>query len=153
MKEKFIRWANNNGWDIVEVEDKAELPDHIKERYNIPQKWYEFINRFRVCQNRDFTKWFLTPYDYNNDLNEGFRWNEYELQSLEWCDDDSQIIAYWDTHLPIFRSVEGEYSYYAIDTTNGNVVYGVEPEYEDSTVVADDFDIFISGIVSVKIIL
>ncbi len=153
MKEQFIKWAEDNNWDIVEVEDQAELPDHIKDRYTIPKNWYEFIARFRVCQNRDFTKWFLTPLDYKNDRNEGFRWNEYELQSLEWCDGDAQISAYWDTHLPIFRSVEGEYSYYAIDTTNGQVVYGYEPEYEDSTIVATDFDTFISKIISGEIVL
>ncbi len=55
--------------------------------------------------------------------------------------------------MPIFMSVEGEYSYYAIDITNGNVVYGVEPEYEDSTIVAVDFGTFISKIISGDIVL
>ncbi|MBR6158380.1 MAG: hypothetical protein IKQ27_15605 [Lachnospiraceae bacterium] len=153
MKEQFIKWAEENGWDVVEVEEKADLPDHIKERYIIPETWYDFIAKFRLCQNRDFTKWFLTPLDYKNDRNEGFRWNEYEMQSLEWCDGDDQIIAFWNTHLPIFRSVDGEYSYYAIDTANGNVVYGCEPEYEDATIVADDFNAFIGQIISGKIVL
>ena len=153
MKEKFIKWANDNDWDIVEVEEQAELPKHIKNRYVIPKNWYEFIARFRVCQNRDITKWFLTPFDYKNDINPGFRWNEYELQSLEWCDDEAQIKAYWDTHLPIFMSVDGEYSYYAIDTTTGHIVNGYEPEYEDSTIVAIDFDTFISKIISGEIVL
>lgn len=153
MKEQFIKWAEDNNCDIVEVEEKAELPNHIKDRYTIPENWYEFIAKLRVCQNRDFTKWFLTPFDYKNDINEGFRWNEYELQSLEWCDDVVQISTYWDTHLPIFRSVEGEYSYYAIDTTTGSIVYGYEPEYEDSTIVADDFNSFISKIISGEIVL
>lgn len=153
MKEQFIKWAEENGWDVVEVEEKADLPDHIKERYIIPETWYDFIAKFRLCQNRDFTKWFLTPLDYKNDRNEGFRWNEYEMQSLEWCDGDAQIIAFWNTHLPIFRSVEGEYSYYAIDTANGNVVYGCEPEYEDATIVADDFNAFIGQIISGKTVL
>ena len=107
MKEQFIKWAEENGWDVVEVEEKADLPDHIKERYIIPETWYDFIAKFRLCQNRDFTKWFLTPLDYKNDRNEGFRWNEYEMQSLDWCDGDDQIIAFWNTHLPIFRSVDG----------------------------------------------
>ena len=153
MMKQFIKWAKDNDWDIVEVEDKADLPDHIIERYIIPDEWYEFVAKLRVCQNKDYTKWFITPLDYKNDRNEGFRWNEYELQSLEWSDGDSQIIEYWDTHLPIFMSVEGEYTYYAIDTTNGNVVYGLEPEYEESTIVADDFYTFISKIISGDIVL
>ena len=40
-----------------------------------------------------------------------------------------------------------------IDTTNGNVVYGLEPEYEESTIVADDFSVFISKIISGDIVL
>ena len=82
MKKQFIKWAKDNDWDIVEVEDKADLPDHIIERYIIPDEWYEFVAKLRVCQNKDYTKWFITPLDYKNDRNEGFRWNEYELQSL-----------------------------------------------------------------------
>ena len=35
MKEQFIKWVEDNGWDVVEVEDKADLPDHIKKRYII----------------------------------------------------------------------------------------------------------------------
>ena len=41
MKKQFIKWAKDNDWDIVEVEDKADLPDHIIERYIIPDEWYE----------------------------------------------------------------------------------------------------------------
>ena len=50
-------------------------------------------------------------------------------------------------------SVDGEYSYYAINTENGNVVYGREPEYEDSAIAADDFETFINKIISGEIVL
>lgn len=153
MRERFIGWAQDNDWDIVEAEDKEILPAHIRERYAVPEKWYEFIARMRVCRNKDYTKWFLTPWEYGNDINEGFRWNEFELQSLEWCGEDPDITAYWDTHLPIFRSVDGEYSYYAIDTENGHIVYGCEPEYEDCVIAADDLDDFLSRIISGEIVL
>ena len=83
----------------------------------------------------------------------GFQWNDLELQSLEYADNDSGIIAYWDKHLPIFISVDGEYSYYAINTENGNIVVGYEPEFEVSSVVADDFYTFIGKIISGEIIL
>ena len=151
MKEEFIEWARNNGWDVFEDHDKAELPEHIKERYTIPETWYEFIARISLFQNHDVTKWFLTPREYKNDLNEGFRWNEYELESLEWCDDPEPIKAFWDRYMPIFRSVDGEYSYYAIDTVTGNVLNGFEPEYEEATVVAEDFESFLKKIMSGEI--
>lgn len=153
MLEKFTQWAEKNGWDVVIVDDKAELPEHIKERYKIPQSWYEFIARIRVCQNKEYTKWFLAPWEYQNSINEGFRWNEYELESLQYCDNDPMITRFWDRHLPIFRSVEGEYSYYAIDTETGNVVYGYGPEYEDASIAAQSFEEFIEKIISGEIVL
>ncbi len=153
MLKEFTKWAENNGWDVVIVDDKAELPDHITKRYKIPEIWYEFIARMRVCQNKDYTKWFFTPWEYQNSLNPGFHWNEFELESLEYCDNDPMIIKFWDRHLPIYRSVEGEYSYYAIDTESGKVVCGYEPEYEDAAIVADCFEKFINKIVSGEIIL
>ena len=76
MLKEFTKWAENNGWNVVIVDDKAELPDHIMKRYKIPESWYEFIARMRVCQNKDYTKWFFTPWEYQNSLNPGFRWNE-----------------------------------------------------------------------------
>ena len=63
------------------------------------------------------------------------------------------IIKFWVRHLPIYRSVEGEYSYYAIDTESGKVVCGYEPEYEDAAIVADSFEEFINKIISGEIIL
>ena len=48
-------------------------------------------------------------------------------------------------------SVDGEYSYYAINIESGNVVIGYEPEYEDSSVVAEDFNTFINKVVSGEI--
>ena len=46
-----------------------------------------------------------------------------------------------------------EYSYYAIDTVTGNVVNGFEPEYEESTVVAENFESFLKKIMSGEIVL
>lgn len=85
--------------------------------------------------------------------NNGFQWNEFELLSLESTDNDSSVITYWDKNLPIFMSVDGEYSYYAINTENGNIVIGYEPDFEEFSVVADDFYTFIGKITSGEIML
>ena len=63
------------------------------------------------------------------------------------------IINFWNRHLPIYRSVKGKYSYYAIDTESGKIVCGYEPEYEDASIVADSFEDFIDKIISGEIIL
>ena len=106
----------------------------------------------RVCENPTATAWFLTPGDYLP-VSEGFQWNEFELQSLEWTDNDSSVSEYWDKHLPVFMSVDGDYSYYAVNTENGNIVHGCEPEYEISSVVAENFNDFIRKIINGEIIL
>lgn len=152
MLNEFIEWAKKNNWNIILNSEKTDLPDSIKSRYNIPEQWYSFICKLQVCEDQSATKWFLTPDDYLP-REEGFQWNEFEIQSLECSDNKSSIISYWDKHLPIILSVDGEYSYYAINTENGNVVNGYEPEYEDSTVAAEDFNSFISKIISGEIAL
>ena len=148
----FIIWAKNNNWDIILNSNKSDLPNSIKSRYNIPKQWYDFICGIQVCENDNATKWFLTPRDYLPN-EEGFQWNEFELQSLEYGSNAANIASYWNKHLPVFMSVDGEYSYYAINTENGNVVYGCEPEYEDSAIAADDFETFINKIISGEIVL
>lgn len=64
---------------------------------------------------------------------------------------ENDITSYWNNNLPIIMSVDGEYSYYAINIESGNVVIGYEPEYEDSSVVAEDFNTFINRVVSGEI--
>ena len=155
MLKDFVKWAEENKWDIILNPEKVDLPEEIKNRYNIPKQWYDFISMFKKCENQSATKCFLTPYDYlpHEEDYKGFRWNEFEILSLEWNDNDSSIISYWDCHLPIVLSVDGEYSYYAINTVNGNIVEGYEPEFEDSSVVADDFNTFIRKIISNDILI
>jgi len=79
----FIIWAKNNNWNIILNSDKSDLPNSIKSRYNIPKQWYDFICGIQVCENDNATKWFLTPRDYLPN-EEGFQWNEFEIQSLEY---------------------------------------------------------------------
>ncbi|MBQ7266360.1 MAG: SMI1/KNR4 family protein [Firmicutes bacterium] len=152
MINKFIKWAKTNGWNIVLAQGKKDLPPAIKQRYDIPDQWYDFICNFEVCENRTATKWFLTPNDYMPQK-DAFQWNEFEIQSLEFTENSSSVIKYWDTCFPIVLCVDGEYSYYAVNTENGNVVYGSEPEYEEATVIAKDFITFIHKVISGDIVL
>ena len=147
MLKEFIKWAENNNWNMILSTEKLNFPDSIMNRYQLPEQWLNFIKCFSVCENESATKWFLTPNDYQMKGN-GFQWNEFELQSLASTEEKSQIISYWNAHIPIILSVDGEYSYYAVNTENGNVVFGTEPEYEEAEVIANDFDTFIRKIIS-----
>ena len=146
MLSEFLLWAKQNNWNVISCSDMIELPDAIKSRYDIPAQWYDFICTLQVCENPKATKWFLTPNDYLPQ-EDCFQWNEFEMQSLEYGNNESDVTSYWNHHLPIFMTVDSEYSYFAINTENGNVVIGYEPEYEVPTVVAEDFNSFISKII------
>jgi hypothetical protein len=47
------------------------------------------------------------------------------------------IVAFWDRHLPVLMSVRDGYGYLAIERDSLRVVSGREPEYEETTPVAD----------------
>ena len=158
MFKEFYDWASKKGWRIEEQSDIIPLPSIINNRYsNIPLSWKDFISRLTLCCNQSETVWFLTPNDFLQKPEEQFQWNELELQSIESADEDQEIkeyvISYWDKHMPIIMSVDGEYSYYAINMENGNVVYGYEPEYEESTIAAANFNSFIEKVMAEEIIL
>jgi len=156
MFDEFVKWAHSNNWNIAIAPERMALPECISQRYVIPENWLEFVSRLKTCCNASQTKWFLLPEDFQP-RSEGFQWNEFELQSLSSAENDTawkmEIISYWNRHLPIFMAVDGEYSYFALDTTNGAVVSGFEPEYEESEVIAESFLSFLKKVISGEIAL
>ncbi len=156
MQNKFIEWAEKEGWNTVSDSSKSTLPDSIVHRYRIPPEWLAFIENLAICEDASAETWFLTPDDYSEKA-DGFQWNEFERQSLEAAGSDenlkAEITSYWNTHLPIILSVKDGYSYYAINVENGNVVVGYEPEYEESDVAAADFYEFIERVIAGEIVL
>lgn len=96
--------------------------------------------------------------DYAAESEYDFKWNEFEEMSLEAAQGDeewqSEIEEWWRDKLPIIISVRDGYSYYAIDTGNGGeIINGFEPEFEEATVVADNYDDFLRRIMSGEIVL
>lgn len=101
--------------------------------------------------------WFLCEDEYNNNSDIAFKWNEFELLSLEVAEDDdewrSEITSWWDKKLPIVMSVNDGYSFYAIDLSNdkGAIVRGYEPEFEEVEKVANTIEDFFELIMLNKI--
>lgn len=93
--------------------------------------------------------WFICENEFNNRSDIAFKWNEYELLSLEAAmDDDSwraEITTWWNNYMPIVMSVDGGYSFYAIDVTNdkGAIVRGYEPEFEEVEKVSNTLEEFL----------
>jgi hypothetical protein len=151
--DKFINWANENNWTIeTNGQNINSLPDVILKRYNIPNEYKKFLEIIKNCISEDGNKWFLCINDYIEKEENEFRWNEYEIISIEAAADDDEwkdeIINFWDDHFPFFMGVEGEYEYYAINVNNGFIVNGCEPEFEETKIIAEYFYEFIGKIIS-----
>jgi hypothetical protein len=135
--------------------DIKNLPQNVFERYNIPIEYKQFLENIESCINADENVWFLCIEDYLPKSEDDFRWNEFELISLESADDDAELINriknYWNKHFPIIMSVRGDYEYYAINVENKKIVYGCEPEFEESKIVAHDFYELLEKIINKEI--
>jgi len=83
-----------------------------------------------------------------------FEWNFFEKSSLECAMDESQrveVLSFWMEHIPFCASVADGYSYIAFRLSDGAVVLGTEPEYEESAKVISNsmenfFELFVSAI-------
>ncbi|WP_097007038.1 SMI1/KNR4 family protein [Lacrimispora amygdalina] len=156
---EFISWAKDKGWDITfKSESGLELDDSIISRFNgIPQSYVEFLKIVKQCIAPSEKTWFICQDEYNNISNIAFKWNEFELLSLEVAENDNEwkkeIVSWWDKHLPIVMSVDEGYSFYAIDLNDniGSIVQGFEPEFEEVEKIADNIEDFFELIVKGKI--
>ena len=157
LAEKFYEWAKNHGWNVELSEIKRELPKAVTERYKfIPAEWIDFIGCFNVCINAENNLYFQLAEDFEEQAdNSGFRWNEFELISLDAAEGDenwqADIREFWDNYIPVVMSVEGDYHYYAIGIKTGEVFDGWAPEFEEPEIVAAGFEDFIGKIISGKI--
>lgn len=156
---EFIKWAKNNNWDIVYNEQgELKLNESILDRYKkIPNNYLDFLKIIKQAISPNEKTWFICEDEYNNNSDIAFKWNEFEIMSLEVAEDDQEwkeeIIAWWDKHLPIIMSVDDGYSFYAIDLTDDKecIVKGYEPEFEEVEKVADSIEEFFDLIMSNEI--
>ncbi|GIN94403.1 hypothetical protein J6TS1_02730 [Siminovitchia terrae] len=154
--DEFIIWANENGWDITKKSGfQLNIDSSIISIYKeIPNNYLDFLSMVEKCITPNVKTWFICEDEFNNSSDAAFKWNEYELLSLEAAMDDyiwtSEITTWWDNYLPIVMSVDGGYSFYAIDLTNdkGAIVRGYEPEFEEVEKVANTLEEFFELIMS-----
>ncbi len=151
-----MTWAEEQGWDVQRKSgSQLHLDSGITSRYKgLPDEYLEFLEVVETCVAPDEQTWFICEAEFNNSAETEFRWNEFEMLSLEAAAGDpaweSEITAWWDHHLPIVMSVEDGYSFYAIDLTtdSGAIVRGVEPEFEEVEKVADSFGEFLAWLMT-----
>lgn len=148
MNKYLDTLINKYGWHILG--NSTALLNVIEKRYvHIPLDYLSFIDAFSVIENQRQDVWFLTRDDYAGLGNSEFRWNEFEIMSLDCALTDAhknEIHIFWNMYLPISISVCNGYSYLAINVLNNSVVIGHEPEFEECEKIADDFHALISDI-------
>ena len=160
MIEKFISFLKDNHWKIEENDTKSDVYSNaILSAYGpLSAAFLEFLQKCKRVISGDDTRFFLCLDDYSGESDLAFKWNEFELISLEAAEGDTEwtndIRSWWKTKIPFYISVDGEYSFYAINTEdNGAILSGYEPEFEEADKVAEDFEDFLSKVLSGDIVL
>lgn len=143
----YLKNIETGGFIVTRREISKELPAELLERYeNIPFEYLNFLQQFAQITNQENTAWFNSIEDFNGETDTDFKWNDFELQSLDALADDEKEVEniknFWNNHIPILISVT-EYEYLAICLESdkyGEIVHGVEPEFEETTKVCDNFE-------------
>lgn len=140
---------------IFRQSNNEQLNDKFRLRYPIlPADYEDFLHSFSFLSNTSDTTWFNSIADFNEtDAESAFKWNEFELKSLEAFEGDSInqniVLNFWNKHLPIILSVKNDYAFFAMGVSEenfGEIYYGEAPEYEEVNKVANNFSDFLEAI-------
>lgn len=147
---EFLAHLANVGWRVeVAGPDAARLPLSEAGARGIPAEYGDLLRRFALLAAPDESRWFLSADDYAGRSDSAFAWNEIELISLNAAVDAAdrqRVQEFWAEHLPIAMAVDGCYEYLAINRTDGAVVHGVEPEFEEAAPLAASLQAFLLGV-------
>ena len=139
--DAYIELLRSKGWNVeLTYGGPLTLDPSFTSRYpRIPEGYLQFLQKVASCVNPDETVWFLCAADYNGTSDSQWSWNEFEKMVLEDEDDEdlrSEVVSFWDNHLPFMYSVSGEYAYLAFRVT-GDSLDSVVDGYELQTEVSD----------------
>ena len=136
------------GWTARVSGTPKPLPAAIDKRYpDIPSSVRSFLEHIEQCVRGGDQVWFLTSDDYAGTSGSGFAWNAWESLESEDADtaEAADISAFWNAHLPILLSVQGDNSYLAVcvDKSSANygcVVQGYAPEFRETSTLCPSFE-------------
>ncbi len=142
-----INGLDKQQWQIV-IEDGL-LWD--SKRYpTLPKEVEKFITSYAKVETHDGKAWLLGVNDFQSTSDSAFTANDFEKMSLLSAEGDhnwqQDIIQFWNNHLPLYISVRNGYEYIAYDLENGYFVEGIEPEFEEVSVVASSISEFLQYI-------
>ncbi len=141
------------GWRVETSPARRSLPSAITERYPwMPDDYRSLVEEMAMICSPDDQSWFLTEADFAGTSESAYAWNEWEQQSLEAAGLDmawkAAIGKFWDDHLSILFSTKSGYAFFALEKDGLGVVYGEEPEYEETTPIAESLTEFVRMIVA-----
>src|SRR5262245_26097200 len=145
------------GWTVRVADEPHRLQAAIDNRYPaIPSALRSFLEHIEQAERGGEQVWFLTSADYAGTSGSGFAWNEWEqMESEANPGAATEIRTFWDAHLPILLSVEGDYSYLAVcvdkaSANYGYVVQGYAPEFRETSTLFRSFDELLEQIKALK---
>ncbi|MGI6153415.1 MAG: SMI1/KNR4 family protein [Christensenellaceae bacterium] len=155
----FLDWARRKRWQVELPEEEREMPKEAFCRYGkLPPDYEKFLRHINVLANEADTSWFLSIDDFVNNAKDAV-WSarSFEEISLEAASGDNDletaVAQFWDAHIPIVFCLANGYEYYAIRLADGAVVNGIEPEFEEVSVVSSSFEDFLAKTIAGKIVL
>jgi hypothetical protein len=144
----FVTWAESAGWTVQISDSDLMPPPFFATRYTpLPRSYAEFLRKIAVLVTPDARAWFNCSAEFSGTSDCAFAWNEWELiclASVATEGEAERVRSFWSQHLPIFMSVRDEYEYYGIAVTDGSIVYGYEPLFEEPTKIAVSFTDFLA---------
>jgi hypothetical protein len=160
----IVAALRRHGWRI-EPPVQATLPSRFAARFAapLPDALVAWMGTFASCVDPTERAWFVTLDGIRADLErdgevevEGFAFDAFERMSMEAAADDAlaqaHVEAFWRVHVPLLLSVCGSYQYFALvlaGERHGAVVYGCEPEFEETETVAESLPAFLQRLVDV----
>jgi hypothetical protein len=151
LEADLLRELERKGW-IIQPGTSREplLPPAVSQRYKrLPSDLVAFLEKLDSAVNADETVWFLCREDYRRTGGESFRWNEFEVMSLEYDDDAEwklQVRSFWDRHFPFMLAVHSDYDYLAVsldERSFGEIVHGCGDDFLEPSPVAPSFAEFL----------
>ena len=143
----------NERWHIELYETPVNLPEGVKEHEAaLPPIYIAFIKTVKTAMTDlvwiveddpvDSSIWAYTAEDMRG--NKPNDWiGEFKRISLEAAEGDDEMIAeiesFWSGHIPVLVSLSSGYAFHALRLSDGKIVHGFEPEFEKTSVIADDF--------------
>ncbi len=155
--DKFLSWLENNNWKIEKNEDSSnEVLNNMIDYYenNIPKDYIDILKNIKSCVKKD-KKAMLISLDNIESIETPFGvcYNIIEERSYSHVTGDESLVeeirGWWQKRLPfIIILKDSKYEYYAFDFEDNCIVFGSEPNFEETYAVAPNFDEFINQVIS-----